>query len=75
MMFLTMLIACSAAPQAPDLSTPDTDGGKAAQAVKVEAQAASKAADELVQQMKAAEPVVAPVAPVEPAPVAPPAAK
>ena len=72
MLFAFLLAACTAsAPEIKD-TEPDTDGGRAAAAVKEEAKAASAAVDGLVEQVKAVDPV-SPVAPVEPAPVVAPA--
>lgn len=63
MLFAFLLAACTAsAPEIKD-AEPDTDGGRAAAAVAVEAKAASAAADGLVEQVKAGE-SVSPVAPV-----------
>jgi hypothetical protein len=75
MLFALFLVACTASAPAPKETDPDTDGGKAAQAVAEEAKVASEAAAQLVEQVKAAEePLVNPPAPVEPvAPVAVPA--
>lgn len=64
MLFALILAACTAsAPEVKD-SEPDTDGGRAAAAVAVEAKAASRTVNGLVEQVDAAtsvEPIVQPV--------------
>ena len=65
MLFALFLVACTASAPVQKDTDPDTDGGKAAQAVAEEAKVASEAAAQLVEQVKAAE-VVPPVAPVAP---------
>ena len=72
MLFAFILAACTVSAPEPKDSEPDTDGGRAAAAVKEEAKAASAAVDGLVEQVKAVDPV-SPVAPVESAPVVAPA--
>jgi hypothetical protein len=73
MWLITLLLACKLgeAPVKDTDGAPDTDGGKAAAKVAEEVKQASDKVDAMIEQVKQAEPAIAPV---EAAPVAPPPA-